>query len=119
MGNMISIPESRYIELLEIEKKYKGEIQNKYSSDNILIELYYELDSIVNSVLLDDTINSWIDVYSKLFEGDDPFVRKWRKVVPSFSWYDPDSSYYDDVMAFYHAVQSYMVQNNILSETDI
>ena len=45
MGNMISIPESRYIELLEIEKKYKADNFNNDTDNDKFRTLYAELKS--------------------------------------------------------------------------
>jgi hypothetical protein len=123
MENMISIPESRYMELLEIEKKYNGdsdirEVFNKKS----LSDIYIELNSVVNAGLSMENTgynnDIWHKVYDKVF-GKHKISGKWRELVPDFSWYDPDASYYDDVMAFYHAVQDYVVTNNIVSEYNI
>ena len=47
MENMVSIPESRYIELFEIEKKYKASdfnINERYA-------VYVELNSLINAGL--------------------------------------------------------------------
>lgn len=123
MENMISIPESRYIELLEIEKKYNDdngarELFNK----NSLSAIYIELNNAVNAGLSIDSIGDnhdiWHVIYDRVF-GERKIAGKWRDLVPGFTWYDPDSSYYDDVMAFYHAVQDYLVTNNIVSEYNI
>ena len=47
MENMISIPESRYIKLLEIEKKYKADNFN----NDALYAVYLELNSLINAGL--------------------------------------------------------------------
>ena len=123
MENMISIPESRYMELLEIEKKYNddSDIREAFNK-NSLSAIYIELNSVVNAGLIIDSAGNnrdvWYSVYNKVF-GKHKISGKWRELVPDFSWYDPDASYYDDVMAFYHAVQYYVVTNNIVSEYNI
>lgn len=120
---MISIPESRYIELLEIEKKYNdsSDIREAFNK-NSLSAIYIELNSIVQEGLSIDSIgdnhNIWHIIYDRVF-GEHRISGKWRELVPGFTWYDPDGSYYDDVMAFYHAVQDYVVTNNIVSEYQI
>lgn len=121
MEKMVSIPESRYIELIRIEQKYKA---SDFSNDNDKLSvLYVELNSVINaglSVSNDERNDSvWRRVYNKVFGLDSSICSRWRELVPGFTWYDPDSSYYDDVMAFYHAVQNYLVANNIVSEYQI
>lgn len=118
MENMISIPESRYIKLLEIEKKYKASdfnINERYA-------VYVELNSLINAGLcisndVDNPGNDsiWRRIYDKVLS----LCGRWRELVPDFTWYDPDSSYYEDIMAFYQAVKDYVVQNGIISKTDI
>lgn len=121
MEKMISIPESRYIELIRIEQKYKASDFN-YDNDKIRA-LYVELNSVINaglSVSNNESNDSiWRRIYDKVFGLDSGICSRWRELVPGFTWYDPDSSYYDDVMAFYHAIQNYLVVNNIVSEYDI
>jgi hypothetical protein len=118
MENMISIPESRYIELLEIEKKYNGDsdIREAFNT-HILSDIYGELISVVQVGLnADNTGNNddiWHVIYDRVF-GEHKTAGKWRKLVPGFSWYDPDGSYYDDVMAFYHAVRDYCELHKII-----
>ena len=123
MENMISIPESRYIELLEIEKKYKvGDFNNDTDNDK-LRTLYIELKSTIDagvSISAGTGNNSiWRRIYDKVFGLSSSFCARWIELVPDFYWDDPDSSYYEDVMAFYHAVQDYVIKNNIISKTDI
>ena len=118
MENMISIPESRYIELLEIEKKYKVGDFNNYE----LYALYVELNSLINAGLcISNDVNNpandsiWRRIYDKVLS----LCACWIELVPDFYWNDPDSSYYEDIMAFYHAVKDYVIKNNIISKTDI
>lgn len=115
---MISIPESRYIELISIEQKYKAGDFNNYE----LYALYVELNSLINAGLcisndVDNPGNDsiWRRIYDKVLS----LCGHWRELVPDFTWYDPDSSYYDDVMVFYHTVKDYVIKNNIISKTDI
>ena len=51
MENMVSIPESRYIELLEIEKKYKAGNFNNDTDNDKFRALYVELKSTIDSGL--------------------------------------------------------------------
>ena len=117
MENMISIPEIRYIELLEIEKKYKASdfnINERYA-------VYIELTSLINAGLYISSSNNkgnhpiWRRIYDKVLS----LCARWKGLVPDFDWNDPDSSYYEDIMAFYQAVKDYIVQNDILFKTDI
>ena len=127
MENMVSIPESRYIELLEIEKKYKaGNFNNGTDNDadnDKFRALYVELKSTIDAGVSisagtgNDSI--WRRIYDKVFGLDSSICARWKELVPDFSWYDPDFTYYDDVMAFYNAVKDYVIENNIVSITDI
>lgn len=115
---MISIPESRYIELLEIEKKYNGDSDiREVFSKNSLSAIYIELNSVVQAGLSISNNESndsvWRRIYDRVF-GKRKISGKWQELVPDFSWYDPDASYYDDVMAFYHAVQDYCERYKII-----
>lgn len=118
MENMVSIPESRYIELIRIEQKYKTGDFNNYE----LYALYAELNSLINAGLcISNDINNpgndsiWRRIYDKVLS----LGTRWRELVPDFYWNDPDSSYFEDVMAFYNAVKDYAIKNNIISKTDI
>lgn len=115
MENMISIPESRYIELISIEQKYKASdfnINERYA-------VYVELTFLINAGLYvshnNDNHSIWRRIYDKVLS----LCARWKGLVPDFYWNDPDSSYYDDIMAFYHAVKDYVDKNNIISKTDI
>ena len=117
MENMVSIPESRYIELIRIEQKYKTEDFNNYE----LYALYTELNSLINAGLyISNDINNpgndsiWRRIYDKVFGLSSSFCARWKELVPDFSWYDPDFTYYDDVIAFYNAVKDYLTKNNII-----
>lgn len=117
MENMVSIPESRYIELIRIEQKYKTGDFNNYE----LYALYTELNSLINAGLcISNDINNpsndsiWRRIYDKVFGLDSSICSHWRELVPDFYWNDPDGSYYEDVMAFYHAVKDYLIKNNII-----
>ena len=122
MENMISIPKSRYIELIRIEQKYKAGDFINYA----LYALYAELKSLINAGLsISNDINNpnndsiWRRIYDKVFGLDSSICSRLRELVPDFTWYDPDGSCYDDVMAFYLAVKDYVVQNGILFKADI
>ena len=121
MENMVSIPESRYIELLEIEKKYKA---GDFNNDNDKLRaLYIELKSTIDAGVSLSTGTGkdsiWRRIYDKVFGLSSSFCARWKELVPDFSWYDPDYTYYDDVIAFYNAVKDYVIENNIISKTDI
>ena len=123
MENMISIPESRYIELLEIEKKYKVDDFTNDTDNDKFRALYIELKSTIDAGVSisagtgNDSI--WRRIYDKVFGLSSSFCTRWIELVPDFYWDDPDSSYYEDVIAFYQAVQEYMIQNGILSKDDV
>ena len=121
MQNMISIPESRFIELIKIEQKYKAGDFNNYE----LYALYAELKSLINAGLsISNDINNpgndsiWRRIYDKVFGLDSSICSRWRELVPDFTWYDPDGSCYDDIMTFYQAVKDYAVQNGILFKAE-
>ena len=118
MENMVSIPESRYIELIKIEQKYEAGGFNNYE----LYTLYVELNSLINTGLLISSDDSnpgndsiWRRIYDKVLN----LCARWRELVPDFYWNDPDGSCYEDVMAFYNAVKDYVIKNNIISKTNI
>ena len=122
MENMVSITESRYIELLEIEKKYKAGNFNNDTDNDKFRALYVELKSTIDAGVSisagkgNDSI--WRRIYDKVFGLDSSICQRWKELVPDFSWYDPDFTYYDDVMAFYNAVKDYVIENNIILNTD-
>lgn len=110
MENMVSIPESRYIKLLEIEKKYKARdfnINERYA-------VYVELNSLINAGLYISNNNSNHSIWRRIYDKVLSLCAYWKGLVPDFTWYDPDSSYYEDIMAFYLAVKDYVVQNGII-----
>lgn len=127
MENMVSIPESRYIELLEIEKKYKaGNFNNDTDNDTdndkfraLYVELKSTIDAGVSISAGTGNDSIWRRIYDKVFGLDSSICARWKELVPDFSWYDPDFTYYDDIMAFYNAVKDYVIENNIVSITDI
>lgn len=112
---MISIPESRYIELIRIEQKYKAGDFNNYE----LYALYVELNSLINAGLYISNNNSNHSIWRRIYDKVLSLCARWKGLVSDFYWVDPDSSYYDDIMAFYHAVKDYVVQNGIISKPDI
>ena len=116
MENTVSIPESRYIELVEIEKKYKA---SNFKNNDEIYALYIELNSIINAGLFisNDTDNPGNDsIWRRIYDKVLSLCAQWRELVPDFYWNDPDGSYYEDVMAFYHAVKDYVIKNNIISK---
>ena len=115
MENMVSIPESRYIELLEIEKRYKASdfnINERYA-------VYVELNSLINAGLYISNNKGNHPIWRRIYDKVLSLCARWKGLVPDFYWDDPDSSYYDDIMAFYLAVKDYVVQNDILFNADI
>jgi len=60
------------------------------------------------SKMFDD--NAWQQLYDKVFS--DEISRAICKKFPNFDWYDPDTSYYDDVCAFIEAFKKYAKNNS-------
>ena len=56
----------------------------------------------------------WRRIYNKVLS----LCARWKGLVPDFDWNDPDSSYYEDIMAFYLVVKDYAVQNGILFKAE-
>ena len=85
--------------------------------------LYAELKSTIDAGVSisagtgNDSI--WRRIYDKVFGLDSSICARWKELVPDFSWYDPNFTYYDDVIAFSNAVKDYVIENNIISKTDI
>lgn len=115
MENMISTPESRYIKLLEIEKKYKASDFNI----NERYVVYVELTSLINTGLYESNNNGNHSIWRRIYDKVLSLCARWKGLVPDFTWYDPDSSYYEDVMTFYCVVKDYVVQNGIIFKADI
>ena len=55
------------------------------------------------SKIFDDI--AWQKLYNKVFS--DEISRAICKRFPNFDWYDPDTSYYEDVNAFIEAFENY------------
>ena len=55
------------------------------------------------SKMYDD--NAWEKLYHKVFSEE--ISRVIYKRFPNFDWYDPDTSYYEDVNAFIEAFKNY------------
>ena len=49
--------------------------------------------------------NAWEKLYNKVFSEE--ISRIIYKRFPNFDWYDPDTSYYEDVNAFIEAFKNY------------
>jgi radical SAM superfamily enzyme YgiQ (UPF0313 family) len=52
---------------------------------------------------------SWKDKYNMIFSDDVS-----GKVIHLFDYYDPDSDYDDDVIAFMNGFDEYMIKHNII-----
>ena len=57
-----------------------------------------------NGVEIHDS-NIWENLYDKVFS--DEIFKAICKKFPNFDWYDPDTSYYEDVKAFIEAFKNY------------
>lgn len=80
---MISIPESRYIELISIEQKYKAGDFNNYE----LYALYVELNSLINAGLCisNDVDNPGNDsIWRRISDKVLSLCGRWRELVPDF-----------------------------------
>ena len=55
------------------------------------------------SKIYDD--NTWEKLYHKIFSDEISLII--CKKFPNFDWYDPDTSYYEDVNAFIEAFKNY------------
>lgn len=64
-----------------------------------LIELNKRTQEIVSAALGN---SDWEMAYNLIFPG---IIQKVRKAYPDFEWYDPDSGYDDDVLAFARALK--------------
>lgn len=96
MDRTVTISEERYRELLAIE--------DKYSKENGMIQHVFDaITEVYESEI------SWESKYDRIFSGG--LCRKFKSLAPSFSYYDPDAGYEDDVCAFYLAAEEYM--NNL------
>lgn len=60
--------------------------------------------------------NIWKRLYSKVFS--DEISRAICKKFPDFNWYDPDTAYYEDVIAFIEAFKNYVKNISNESESD-
>lgn len=69
---------------------------------NKLLEIYHEAKSIIESNL------SWEAKYDMIFSED--ISQRLFKLASSFTYYDPDTSYEEDVMAFYNAFTDYITE---------
>lgn len=78
------------------------EIKN-YKEKEKLLMLIYKMDKIVNSEI--DEKLKYNLVFSKNIS--DKIYKIFKELNISFDYYDPDSSYEEDVLAFYQAVKSY------------
>lgn len=67
-----------------------------------LKELYYKAKEIVDSDI------SWEAKYDMIFSED--ISQQFFKLASSFTYYDPDTSYEEDVMAFYNAFTDYITE---------
>lgn len=94
MDRIVTIPESRYLELIDIERRYLGDNDD------------YKLKNIVKKMdeIMDNPTFAWVDKYRRFF-GPGGLCNDLKQIYPGFDWYDPDTSYEDDVCAFYNAVK--------------
>jgi len=57
-------------------------------------------------VISDDT--PWHEKYGLIFSNE--IFKCFALINPSFGYYDPDTSYEDDVMAWFNAAQNFIAQ---------
>ena len=81
-----------------------------------LKEIYNYFTLIINNALTNDSEQIWQDLYGNVFNSH--FSKKINTLLKdinnSLEYYDPDTSYKDDVMAFYNAFDNKMKTLNIL-----
>lgn len=65
-----------------------------------IAEVYFKAKNIVESDL------SWEAKYDMIFCKE--VSQKAKKLAPSFDWYDPDTTYEEDVMAFFNSFTEYL-----------
>ena len=65
-----------------------------------ITEVYFKAKNIVESDL------SWEEKYDMIFCEE--ISKKAKKLSPSFDWYDPDTTYEEDVMAFFNSFTEYL-----------
>lgn len=75
-----------------------------YQALVMLGALRAHVDAILSSSL------EWDDRYRLVFSSQvsEPLLRLVRSSDPSFSWYDPDADYEDDVRAFIRAIDEHI-----------
>lgn len=69
-----------------------------------LLELHMKAKEIVESNV------SWEAKYDLIFSEN--LSKRVFQIARGFSYYDPDSSYEDDVMAFHNAFTNYITEGN-------
>ena len=79
-------------------KALSGELSALENEHGKAPELFQLMKSIIENPNLD-----WDEKYNFIFS--EHISKQIFKALPDFSYYDPDSGYQDDVMAFYLAVK--------------
>jgi hypothetical protein len=64
-----------------------------------LYKLYFQTEIIIESDL------SWEEKYDKIFSNE---ISRRVYSMTSHNWYDPDTTYEEDVMAFYNSFTEYL-----------
>ena len=65
-----------------------------------LYEIYFKAKTIVESDMC------WEAKYDLIFSEE--ICRRFHKLTPGLNYYDPDTTYEEDVMAWYNAVHMYL-----------
>lgn len=65
-----------------------------------LQRIYFQIENVINSDL------SWEAKFDIIFSPE--LSQQFCKLAPSFDWYDPDTTYEEDVMAFFDAAKEYL-----------
>lgn len=97
MNRFITISIEEYDRL---RRSYNPQSETKAICDEIgeMIEEGYKKDPTMESW------DVWEPIYDKVFGGG--LCKRVRELNPGFDWYDPDTTYYEDVHAFYSELRN-------------
>lgn len=108
----ISISENRYRELLKYEDYFYGNHKESIKS------ICDELESMINKGDEDDPTGNdwgvWEPIYDKVFSSNESIsiCKRVKRLVPDFTWFDPDTTYKEDVCAFFWALNEYIYEHS-------
>jgi hypothetical protein len=92
-------------EIIKYCKDMKFNImESSLIEQNELKSIFQIMESIVNNTEID-----WNEKYDQIFSND--ISKKIFALFPEIDYYDPDSGYEDDILAFYRAVRNKLKSN--------